>query len=121
VSRTVCLTLPDDIAAALCTRAGEGGFFGKYALSSFIRHAAVSFSRLGHSLPASGIRPIIAHPSSEAQRQGLADYAQVKGHESLEAYALHAMVTMMAKNVLTDTQKDEIARMVAEREISRQR
>lgn len=54
-------------------------------------------------------------PTSEAQKEDIELYAEIKGFKDASAFALYATVTMMTKNALTGTQKARVEELRAER------
>lgn len=101
------LSFPPDIVAGLTKRANDCGFYGRYALSSYIRHVVIE------TFDTHGASPIIVQPTSKEQRQWFEDYAKLKNHQSVEAFALHAIGGMTKKVPLTSDENNEYERIIA--------
>jgi hypothetical protein len=109
--RETCISLPPEVIFALTKRANDCGFYGRTALSSYIRHVVIE------TFDAKGTSPIIVQPTSAEQRQWFEDYAKLKNHQSVEAFALHAIGGMTKKVPLTNDEQIEYDKMVSLRTV----
>ena len=115
MSREISTSVPDDAYAILEARAHAYGFFGKYAVSQYVRFAAFVLAGLDAPPIDRGVRQIVVTPANAEKLQWYEDYALLKNFPNVESYALYAVGGMTKKVPLTADEAREYAELLAKR------
>jgi hypothetical protein len=113
--REISTSVPDDAYAVLEARAHTYGFFGKYAVSQYVRFAAFVLAGLDTPPINRGAEPISAQPTSEEQRQWFVDYSVLKNFPNVEAFSLYSMGKTAKSVPLTEDEKAAYIQLQASR------
>jgi len=116
--KEISFSMPSDKAEELQERAGLFGFFGKYALSNFSRHALFVLCNGEEARTGRRVFSVRydANVGDEIEQQ-----AYGKGSDSVEKWITHIIAKEVSRNGLTSAQYKRIEERYVERTIKRLR